>query len=386
MQRTLWLDESYGVPQETAFYRLSTTIIGRSGGRCAISAAAYRAGERLENHFSGGVTDYTSLARRVERTGIYGPDDMPAQLRDRETLWNTVTAMETRKDAQLAREFLISLPHQLTADERIAAVEAFVHGELVAKGMVVDVAWHRPDTGAGNNDERNYHAHVMATLRQVGPDGFWPTKTRAWNSRSQLQKWREAWARHCNVVLECGGHAERLDHRSLDTQMLEAIANRDIERAIKLDRKAEPWIPRAAYENNKSPISRKPREHKWRVVKTNADKAYKRAEMLRDVSAKLRASRKRPKQPTPEIFRNLLSALPKGRGQGGRKIPREWLIEKLSEIYPLFAFEAWLYTRAALEEKLRQARRDQLKRHLQRRRGRPRVTSRYRRGRYRKRT
>src|SRR3546814_16391975 len=42
------------------------------------------------------------------------------------------------------------------------------------------------------------HAHVMLSMREVGPDGF-GQKERDWNSKELLQELRVSWADHVNT-------------------------------------------------------------------------------------------------------------------------------------------------------------------------------------------
>jgi len=69
----------------------------------------------------------TIMRRRgVVHHEILLPDGAAPWLADREQLWNHARAMEKRKDAQLAREINLALPHELSADERRTLVRAFV--------------------------------------------------------------------------------------------------------------------------------------------------------------------------------------------------------------------------------------------------------------------
>lgn len=110
-------------------------------------------------------------------------------LAHRELLWGTVERMETREDAQLAREFNMALPHELDAAQRLDLVRDFVQRNFVNRGMVADIALHDPVREEGQNP-RNFHAHVMLTLRKATPDGLHPVKTREWNSKELLALWR----------------------------------------------------------------------------------------------------------------------------------------------------------------------------------------------------
>ena len=78
----------------------------------------------------------------------------------------------------------------------------FVREQFQRKGMIADVNIHAP---GAKGDDRNYHAHILLTMRRIGPEGFGP-KVREWNSREQLENWRAAWERIQNRYLERHGH------------------------------------------------------------------------------------------------------------------------------------------------------------------------------------
>src|ERR1700675_62396 len=96
-----------------AIYRFEAKVIGRSAGRSSTASAAYRAGEALTDERTGLAFDY-SRRRGVLHSEIMAPADAPDWMRDRAQLWNAVEKAEKRKDAQLSREILLSLPHELT--------------------------------------------------------------------------------------------------------------------------------------------------------------------------------------------------------------------------------------------------------------------------------
>ena len=196
-----------------ASYHFSANVIGRSQGRSSTAAAAYRAGEAVYDDRTGLTHDY-SRKQGVEESFIVAPEDAPEWMRDREALWNAVEAIEKRKDAQLARDVTLGLPHELSADERKTMLVAFVEQQFVNRGMVADVALHAPDR---EGDNRNHHAHVMLTLRELTEDGF-GKKNRDWNSKELLETWRERWAHFQNQALERKGEIARVDHRSYADQ------------------------------------------------------------------------------------------------------------------------------------------------------------------------
>lgn len=196
-----------------ADYRLSAQVISRAKGQSSIAAAAYRAAVRLDDPRTGATHDFTRKSG-VVFADIIAPDDAPEWMRDRAKLWQAVETAERRKDAQLAREVQLSLPHELTPDQRQALLVGFVREQFVSHGMIADVALHSPGR---EGDDRNHHAHVMLTMRSLTGDGF-GNKVRDWNDPATLARWREAWALHQNRELERYGHAARVDHRSFADQ------------------------------------------------------------------------------------------------------------------------------------------------------------------------
>ena len=259
-----------------SIYHCSIKIIGRNGGRSAVSAAAYRAGEKLCSNETGIIHDYTHKGG-VIMNEIILPDNAPDRLLDREVLWNEVQQVEKRIDAQFAREVEVALPCELTRGEQIECVRAFIKKNFVAKGMIADWALH--DKGDGNP-----HAHIMLTVREVNEEEGWQLKQKSvfangrdengkaiydpsrpsydpkdkentkqyripaldengnqktrvrkgkgteylweripipandWNEHSKSEEWRKSWAEHCNRYLPPELH---IDHRSYERQGLE---------------------------------------------------------------------------------------------------------------------------------------------------------------------
>ncbi|WP_052027052.1 MobQ family relaxase [Rhodovulum sp. PH10] len=199
-----------------AIFRLSVSVVKRATGRSAVAAAAYRSGTLLHDDRLGQTFDYRPR-HAVMHEAILAPEDAPAWMTDRPRLWNAVEVAEKRKDAQLAREVQVALPHELTPEQRAELVTQFVRDEFVSRGMVADLAIHAPHQ---QGDERNYHAHITLTMREIDGDGF-GKKCRDWNRSELLEHWRENWADRVNAALEREGHEARIDHRSLEAQGIE---------------------------------------------------------------------------------------------------------------------------------------------------------------------
>lgn len=149
----------------------------------------------------------------IEHTEILAPAGAPTTYLDRQTLWNAAETREGRKDAVPARELLVALPHELDFEQRRSLVGAFVQEHLVAKGMIADVAMHRPGK---EGDQRNFHAHILVTTRRVSSYGF-EGKDRSWRTPEQVREWRAGWAKIQNEHLRrrLGPDAPQVSHLSL---------------------------------------------------------------------------------------------------------------------------------------------------------------------------
>ena len=171
------------------------------------------------------------------------PDHAPREYFNRATLWNSVEKVEKSKNSQLAREFELALPVELSAEQNLSLVRDYVSRNFVAVGMCADVCIH--DKGDGNP-----HAHVMLTMRPIELDGSWGWKYKKeyvldengekitlgsgeyksrkvnavdWNEQTKAEEWRSDWAETVNRFLEQNNHSERIDHRSFERQGIDQI-------------------------------------------------------------------------------------------------------------------------------------------------------------------
>jgi len=192
---------------------------------------AYRAGERLTNERDGITHDYTAK-QGVEHAEIVLPEGVKADwARDRSDLWNAAEFSEKRKDARVAREFEIALPHELTAEQRLEATREFAQELANRYGAAVDFAIHSPHDAS---DVRNHHAHVMMTTRQVTDEGLgdktyierenkWLLSNGLPTTDMQLRDLRQSWEGIANEHLARAGHDIRIDHRSHMERGLEIV-------------------------------------------------------------------------------------------------------------------------------------------------------------------
>ena len=235
-----------------AIYHCSVKIIGRSKGKSVIAATAYRAGEKLYDRETGLTHDFTRKGGVVHRD-ILLPDHAPKEYMDRQILWESVTKVEKKTNAQLAREVEIALPVEFSRVVQLAVIRDYVQTNFVSKGMCADIAIHDKRNG-------NPHAHILLTTRPIKADGTWGTKEKKdyardedgnriplidkktgkqklgkrneklwkritvqandWNDRGNVEKWRKSWADICNRYLSM---EQQIDHRSYERQGLPIV-------------------------------------------------------------------------------------------------------------------------------------------------------------------
>ena len=251
-----------------SIYHCSIKIFSRSSGRSAVSAAAYRSGERLVSSATGLIYD-CSRKGGVIMNEIILPENTPSRLSDRSILWNEVQQIEKRSDAQFAREIEVALPKKIERSDQIDCVRDFIWE-----------SWVLHDKGDGNP-----HAHIMLTVRGINENEGWQKKQRSvfantmdsvgrpvydpafpsydpadkestakywipvldengkqktrvregkgteylwerisipandWNEHGKCEEWRRSWSEHCNKYLP---KELPIDHRSYERQGLDA--------------------------------------------------------------------------------------------------------------------------------------------------------------------
>ena len=154
-------------------YHFHLNQLSRGKGQSAIASAAYRAGTKLECTYYGEVSDYTRKGG-VVLAEIHLPQQAPERFKDRETLWNEVEWIEGNKKAQLAHSFDIALMNEFSMEENIELARRFVEEQLVARGMIADLAIHDPKKA--KDKIPNPHMHIMVPIRPLQEDGTWGQK------------------------------------------------------------------------------------------------------------------------------------------------------------------------------------------------------------------
>ena len=188
------------------------------------------------------------LRRLVLLAVVLGGSFLPSHLAgaadswagDREKLWNTAERAEKQSNSRVAREYQVSLPHELSTSQQVALARAFSLELAERYNVAVDLAVHlpRPD-----GDPRNFHAHLLTTTREVTPNGLGAKvgldmkngerRRRGLSEpRQEIHMLRERWAVVTNEALREAKVDARVDHRSLAVRGI--------------DREPMPNFPRAA--------------------------------------------------------------------------------------------------------------------------------------------
>ena len=216
-------------------------------GTKEISASAAAAYRHAQEHGQGlDAYDYRNKIG-VQWFGIVAPDHAPEWCRDPRLLWSKVDEVEHRKNARLAQEIIIALPHQVSLDDHIAMLREFTTTHCILPyGMIADIAIHAPPTHHGG-DPRNVHAHILLTDRPITPDGFAKTKDRRYSDKKLVDQFRAGWTNTHNTHMERLGLPYRIDHRTLEQQRQDALQRGDERQAIILDRLPQIHLGKAAH-------------------------------------------------------------------------------------------------------------------------------------------
>ncbi|EHS7410038.1 MobA/MobL family protein [Salmonella enterica] len=197
-----------------AIYHLSFKLCKRSEGKSSVYLAAYQNRNKFTDNRTGAVWNY-SKKEGFDGSLILAPPEAPGWLTESsEALWNEVERTERQKNGQTARYFDVALPVELDDKQKKDLLIRYCQENFVNEGMIADIAFH-------DLNSKNPHAHVMLTMKNVGPEGFL-TKNREWNDKKCLEAWRQNWEVITNEALKKYGHKSRIDCRTLEEQKEEA--------------------------------------------------------------------------------------------------------------------------------------------------------------------
>lgn len=161
--------------------------------------------------------------------------------------WETADYFEP-VNGRTYREFEVALPNELSLEENIDLLNEF-KDEMLGKDFAYTYAIHT----SYNNGQMNTHAHFMFTERKNDgierdkdtffkranphyPERGGAKKERAWQKKGTLLHARKLFADITNKHLERSGELDRVDHRSNETQLQEALRSGDLNKVEYLTR------------------------------------------------------------------------------------------------------------------------------------------------------
>lgn len=208
----------------------------------AIYHLTVKTGSRQGGQSAAAKVDY------IEREGKYRRDPsevlhsesghMPAFAQhDHRAYWQAADLHE-RANGRLFKEVEFALPVELSLDQQRQLAHDFAQHLTGEHRLPYTLAIHR-------GDGTNPHCHLVISERQTDehqrtaaqhfarynakqPDQGGARKTDALKPKEWLAQVRADWAERANAALERAGHAERIDHRSLEAQGIDRLPTRHL--------------------------------------------------------------------------------------------------------------------------------------------------------------
>jgi len=220
-----------------AFARME--FVQRSSGQNACFKSSYISREKIKfegTKFHPEKTFDFRWKGSTVHSEISAPDNCPAVLKNRETLWNIVESMEKRKDSSVGMEVVVALPDDLvvSVENRKELVRRFATDNFSSKGYVVDWSIHPPDEfserDADGNEvavrDHNWHAHLLITPRLINEEGTGFSNTKPKDLLPQVRlgtvisgdQWGKLWGKFQNDFFQEKGIDLRVDDTGLVAQ------------------------------------------------------------------------------------------------------------------------------------------------------------------------
>lgn len=188
--------------------------ISRGTHTCAVATAAYRSGSRMtlraKNYGKDTYEEYVfDFSRKpgIGYSAIIAPKEIEGKVYDRQVLWQNVEDADISFDADLAREFTLSLPEELSTDQNIDLIKEFVSTSFIKRGFIADVNYH-------NDHLNNHHLHILCPLRQIkianGSTLLFLSPHPLFSCQETLKKIQQEQVELINKHLSLNGYSERI--------------------------------------------------------------------------------------------------------------------------------------------------------------------------------
>lgn len=244
-----------------ASFHSSTSSVSRSSGGSSTAKGAYISGSCITDGRTGEVHDYEKK-QGVEHTEIILPKEIADEIKDKEQqnqptdkevskeekdkltpekLWNKAEQAENRKDARVAREWAVGLPHELTAEQRKELARELGQEISNRYQVATQISLHEPSK---QGDNRNYHVHILSTTRKIDRDLNLTDKADIELSNKkclalgikttdeQIKDVREMISDKINLHLERANINEKVTHLSYKDQGLDRIPTKHMGKEI----------------------------------------------------------------------------------------------------------------------------------------------------------
>ena len=142
--------------------------VSRSSGGNACCKGAYNARTIIKDQKTNVTYNFQQRGGNVYHT-ILLPKGVDSKFKNAGALTNAIEQIETRKNSQLLKEFVLALPDEknVTLEMKIEMVHDFVKSmEFIKEGLGVQIDIHEPHA-----EEKNWHAHLLITTRRFTEDG-----------------------------------------------------------------------------------------------------------------------------------------------------------------------------------------------------------------------
>lgn len=197
-----------------AIAHFQVNAISRGKGASVIAKAAYNSGSKL-NTADGQLFAYTAKGGIRHRALILSRPSTDASI-SRQAFWQAVDASEKRKDACLAREFVGSLPCELSYEQNRSLAQNFAQAIIARYGVQgADLAIHYPTRWRPTaTHHENPHLHLLI------PDRNTQGKKLGMNhNRNEIFALRELWEKSVNTALAAAGHDARISMKTNEAQI-----------------------------------------------------------------------------------------------------------------------------------------------------------------------
>lgn len=239
-------------------FHLEVKNISRLKNGSIARRASYILGEKLRDNF---LMQYCYKTRSdVLFSGVFLPRDAPSGFGNVQFLCDEIDKAEKRYDARTAKEFIGSLPNELSKEEIIRIVTDFIGKYFTSQGLAAIAAIHE---GRNNEDKsrNNPHAHILVTTRSMDADGFNTKKHREQDRRENIKEWRKGWEVLQNKAYERNGLDIRVSCESLKTQGI--------------DRKPLSYMPVADWQKEKNGQRTPSGDKRRKIIRKNEKRALK---------------------------------------------------------------------------------------------------------------